>query len=80
MSTDPTVADGSSGMIQYVCVSRPHYRAGRSVPDGRGSLTIIQGRWAYCAAARPAEKHEWQEIQPVPVQGIRHARSWTAPA
>jgi hypothetical protein len=80
MSTDPTGAEADSGLIRYICVSQPHYIAGRSVQDGLGSLTIIQGKWAYCAAARPAEKHEWQQVQPVPVQGIRHARSWKAPA
>jgi hypothetical protein len=65
-----------SGLIRFVCVSDEHYAIGRSVPDGAGLITINKGAWAYCAAARPGEPHDWQEIEPGTLQAMRHARSW----
>jgi hypothetical protein len=68
--------DESSGFIRYVCVRDAHYAAGRSVSDGQGAITVHEGGWAYCASGQTGEAHDWQVIDPQPIQSMRHARSW----
>jgi hypothetical protein len=59
-----------------VCVRESHHLAGRAVRDGLGVSTIHDGVWAYCASARADESHEWQAIDPTPIQSIRHGQTW----
>ena len=62
-----------------VCVTDDHLRMGRTVQDQRGHITILDGKWAYCTAARKDEPHEWRGIAPTPLPSLRHAelaRRW----
>lgn len=68
-----TAVPHSAAGVRYVCVGSEHVRIGLSVPDRLGHLTVYQGEWAYCSAARPAEAHEWTEIPATPLHQLRHA-------
>lgn len=47
-------------------------RIGRSVPDEHGHLTLNEGQWAYCSAARPEEPHHWKAIPPTHLFALHH--------
>lgn len=59
--------------LRFVCVRDEHLRIGVSVPDEHGHLTMHQGKWAYCSAARPKEPHAWKEIPPTHLFALGHA-------
>jgi hypothetical protein len=69
--TESTI--GPSAPIQYVCVSDDHVRLGLTFRDGQGHLTIRNAVWAYCAAGRKDEPHEWEAIPATPFSQIRHS-------
>ena len=59
--------------VEYVCIDKKHLRIGRSVPDGRGHLTVNEGRWAYCSAGLADEPHVWKASGGLQFAAIRHA-------
>lgn len=63
----------SAAGLRYLCVGSEHIRVGLSVPDRLGHITIHEGEWGYCSAARPDEPHAWQEIPATPLFALRHA-------
>ena len=78
---DPDVlrADDQGGLlmghpapVRYLCVGDDHLRIGRSVPDEHGFLTVNDGQWAYCSAARPQEAHRWKAIAPTHLFALHH--------
>lgn len=63
---------GLPAPVRYLCITDIHLHLGRSVPDEQGYITIHDGQWAYCSAARPAEPHVWGKIPPTPLFSLRH--------
>ena len=63
---------GRPAPVRYLCVGEDHLRIGRAVPDERGFLTLHDGQWAYCSAARPEEPHEWKAITPTHLFALHH--------
>lgn len=57
-----------SGLIHYVCIADAHLsRESKSSSD---TLTVVSGRWAYCADAR-ADGHEWRETAGLTIEVLR---------
>ena len=63
---------GHPAPVRYLCVGDDHLRIGCSVPDERGFLTVNDGQWAYCSAARPEEPHRWKVIPPTHLFALHH--------
>lgn len=63
---------GRPAPIRFLCVGDDHLRVGASVPDEHGYFTIHDDQWAYCSAARPVERHVWEEIPATHVFALRH--------
>jgi hypothetical protein len=59
--------------IDLVCVDERHLKIGREVADGDGHLTVSEGKWAYCSAAREDEPHTWHPAGGLEFAQIRHA-------
>jgi hypothetical protein len=59
--------------IELVCVDQRHLEIGRGVPDGEGHLTVSEGVWGYCSAAREDEPHTWRAAGGLEFAQIRHA-------
>ena len=59
--------------VDLICVTNDHVRRGHKVPDGDGHLTVVNERWAYCAAARGDEPHAWRETGGTRLADIRHS-------
>ena len=64
---------GHPAPVRYLCVGDDHLRIGGSVPDEHGHLTLNDGQWAYCSAARPEEPHRWKAIPPTHLFALHHA-------
>ena len=64
---------GRPAPVSYLCVTDMHLHLGQSVPDAHGYITIHDGEWAYCSAARPSEPHVWGKIPPTPLFTLRHS-------
>lgn len=58
--------------VDLICVNAEHISMGKSVPDGDGTLTVVERRWAYCSAGLRNSPHEWKETGGVPFDAIRH--------
>jgi hypothetical protein len=58
--------------IDLVCVDERHLKIGREVPDGEGHLTVSEGKWGYCSAAREDEPHTWRAAGGLEFAQIRH--------
>jgi hypothetical protein len=60
-----------SGLVRYVCRSKVHIDSSRNgtVPAG-SPVTIHEAAWAYCAAGART-KHQWEEIEPVTLAGLK---------
>lgn len=59
--------------VHLICIDGEHVSMGKSVPDGRGTLTVVERRWAYCSAALRNAPHDWKETGGVHLDAIRHA-------
>ena len=59
--------------VDLICINAEHIAIGKSVPDGHGTLTVVERRWAYCSAALRNAPHDWKETGGVPFDAIRHA-------
>lgn len=64
-SGDPSIA--------LICVIEEHLEMGQRIPDGRGTLTMVARRWAYCTAGLRNAKHEWKETGGLAFDSIRHS-------
>ena len=51
------LATRSDALIHYLCVLPDHLRDPQLDSD---HITVVEGRWAFCAANVRDEKHEWQ--------------------
>lgn len=60
-------------VVDLVCVTAEHIQIGKRVPDGRGTLTVSDRRWAYCTAGLENATHDWTETGGVRFDSIRHA-------
>lgn len=69
-----------TALVDLICVNGEHIRIGKGVPDGAGTLTVVQRRWAYCSAALRNAPHDWKETGGVSFEAIRHADLPTFPA
>ncbi len=78
--SDRSVAPAPQGpaLVENICIRRDHYFIGRGRPDGSGHLTLVDSRWAYCAAARATEEHYWLRFAGRPLREIPHAIDWLA--
>jgi hypothetical protein len=47
----------SDALIHFLCVLSDHLRDPQLESD---HITVVEGRWAFCAANVREEKHEWQ--------------------
>lgn len=72
-SASTVISMGRPSPVSYVCVGIDHLRQGLAVPDERGYLTVHDGRWAYCSAARPLEPHIWEAIPATHLFALRHS-------
>lgn len=59
--------------VYLVCITGQHIETGKGVPDGEGTLTVVERHWAYCSAALRNAPHEWKETGGVSLDSIRHA-------
>ena len=72
--------DEATAPVHLICVNEEHIQTGKSVPDGGGTLTVVERRWAYCSAALRNAPHDWKETGGVSFDAIRHADLPTFPA
>jgi hypothetical protein len=61
-------------IIQFRCVSSEH-----AEPSVRPSLTIHQGKWAYCAHEGATSEHEWQPAGAVELRDLLNGRAVRRP-
>lgn len=70
------------GLIHFICIAPAH--ASRESKSSSDTLTVISGRWAYCAFDTRAEGHEWSEREGVTIEvlrsGLPHGRLAQLPA
>ena len=66
--------------VDLICIDGKHISMGKSVPDGDGTLTVVERRWAYCSAGLRNTPHAWKETGGVHFDAIRHADLPTFPA
>ena len=69
-----------TALVDFICVNGDHVAIGQDVPDGRGTLTVFERRWAYCSAALRNTPHDWKETGGVLFDSIHHADLPTFPA
>jgi hypothetical protein len=57
------------GLVHYVCIADAHVsRESKSASD---TLTVVSGRWAYCAFDAQGDGHEWRETDGVTIEALR---------
>lgn len=70
------------GLIQYVCIADAHVSGERT--SASDTITVIAGRWAYCAFNAKDEGHDWRETEGVTIEALRsrlpHGRLSELPA
>jgi hypothetical protein len=70
------------GLIHFICIAHAH--ASRESKSSSDTLTVISGRWAYCAFDTRADGHEWSETEGVTIEvlrsGLPHGRLAQLPA
>jgi len=57
------------GLIRYICIADAH--ASREKESSSDTLTVVAGRWAYCALDAKGEGHEWRETEGVTIDALR---------
>jgi len=57
------------GLIHYICIADAH--ASRETRSASDTITIVSGRWAYCALDAKGEGHEWRETDGVTIEALR---------
>jgi hypothetical protein len=58
-------------LIHYRCSNPKHQQANSNKSD---TLTIHEGKWAYCAFDIRAKEHQWTETGGVTVEQVRLAQ------
>jgi len=53
---ESALAGKSDALIDFLCVLPDHLRDPQLESD---HITVVEGRWAFCAANVREEKHEW---------------------
>lgn len=51
-------------LVHFECVAGAHQR--NATPERQGTITIHEGRWAYCHGALAEADHEWVSTGGVP--------------
>lgn len=75
-----TIENDALALVDAICINAAHIKMGKDVPDGGGTLTVVERRWAYCSAALRNAPHDWKETGGVSFEAIRHADLPTFPA
>ena len=57
MRRDTALTGRSDALIHFLCVLPEHLREPQLESD---HITVVDGRWAFCAMNVRAEKHEWE--------------------
>lgn len=57
------------GLVNYVCIADAH--VSRQTRSSSDTLTVVAGRWAYCAFDAKGEGHEWRETDGVTLEVLR---------
>ena len=57
------------GLIHYVCIADTHLSSARV--SSSDTLTVVSGRWAFCAFDAKGEGHEWRETEGVTIEALR---------
>jgi len=73
---------GKSGLIHFICIADTHISPERKSPSD--TLTVVAGRWAYCAFDAKGADHDWRETDGVTIEALRsgllHGRLAQLPA
>lgn len=57
------------GLIHFVCIADAH--ATRESKSASDTLTVVSGRWAYCAYDAQGEGHDWRETEGLTIETLR---------
>ena len=57
------------GLIHYVCIADAHISSVRQSTSD--TLTVVSGRWAFCAFDAKGEGHDWRETEGVMIEALR---------
>lgn len=57
------------GLIHFVCIADAH--ATRESKSASDTLTVVSGRWAYCAFDAQGEGHDWRETEGLTIETLR---------
>lgn len=57
------------GLIHYVCMADAH--VSRETTSSSDTLTIVSGRWAFCALDAKADGHDWRETEGMTIENLR---------
>ncbi len=72
----------NGGLIHFVCMAGAHASPERK--SASDTLTVVAGRWAYCAFDAKGEGHQWHETNGVTIEALRsglaHSRLAQLPA
>jgi hypothetical protein len=58
-----------AGLIHYVCIADAHMSSVRT--SSSDTLTVVSGRWAFCAFDAKGEGHDWRETEGVTIEALR---------
>ena len=57
------------GLIHFVCIAEAHISSVRQSTSD--TLTVVSGRWAFCAFDAKGEGHDWRETEGVTIEALR---------
>src|SRR2546430_14407519 len=57
------------GLIHYVCIADAHISSVRQSTSD--TLTVVAGRWAFCAFDAKGEGHDWRETEGMTIEAPR---------
>ncbi len=70
------------GLVHFVCIADAHLSPERK--SASDTLTVVEGRWAYCALDAKGEDHQWRATDGVTIESLRsglpHGRLAQLPA
>jgi len=59
----------NGGLIHYVCIADAHVSSVRTSTSD--TLTVVAGRWAFCAFDAKGDGHDWRETEGVTIEALR---------
>jgi len=59
----------NGGLIHYVCVADAHVSGVRT--SSSDTLTVVSGRWAFCAFDAKGQGHDWRQTEGVAIEVLR---------